>query len=197
MLFRSDLVWRDSVIELREHRKLGLVSDMDESERDFIARVKMAAREVRDEEIDQLEAKYEKKRLAIEERMAKAEERIDRVKDQAKDAKIQSAISFGAAALGAVLGKSLVTQSTVYKGATAAKSASRATKSASNIGRAEESAERVEQQFKLLEADMQRDMEAISDRYEAAADAIVTTKIKPLKRDVVVNAFLLAWLPES
>lgn len=192
-----DLVWRDSVIELREHRKLGLVSDMDESERDFIARVKMAAREVRDEEIDQLEAKYEKKRLAIEERMAKAEERIDRVKDQAKDAKIQSAISFGAAALGAVLGKSLVTQSTVYKGATAAKSASRATKSASNIGRAEESAERVEQQFKLLEADMQRDMEAISDRYEAAADAIVTTKIKPLKRDVVVNAFLLAWLPES
>lgn len=192
-----DLVWRDSVIELREHKKLGLVSEMDESERDFIARVKMAAREVRDEEIDQLEAKYEKKRLAIEEKMAKAEERIDRVKDQAKDAKIQSAISFGAAALGAVLGKSLVTQSTVYKGATAAKSASRATKSASNIGRAEESAERVEQQFKLLEADMQKDMEAISDRYEAAADAIVTTKIKPLKRDVVVNAFVLVWLPES
>lgn len=192
-----DLVWRDSVIELREHKKLGLVSEKDESERDFIARVKMAAREARDLEIDQLEAKYEKKRLTIEEKMAKAEERVDRVKDQAKDAKIQSAISFGAAALGAVLGKSLVTQSTVYKSATAAKSASRATKSASNIGRAEESADRVEQQLQLLESDMKKDLEAISARYEAAAEEIVTTKIKPLKRDVVVNAFMLVWLPEE
>lgn len=192
-----DLVWRDSVIELREHKKLGLVSELDENERDFIARVKMAAREQRDRELDEIEAKYEKKRLTIEERIAKAEERVDRVKDQAKDAKIQSAISFGAAALGAVLGKSLISQSTVYKSATAAKSASRATKSASNIGRAEDSVERVEQQLKLLEADMKKDLEAVSERYEAAADDIVTTSVKPLKRDVVVNAFVLVWLPES
>ncbi len=193
----ADTVWRDSSLEIREHKKLGLVSDLDENERDFVARVKMAAREQRDVEFDAIEAKYEKKRLAMEEKIAKAEERIDRVKDQAKDAKIQSAISFGAAALGAVLGKSLLSQSTVYKSATAAKSASRATKSASNIGRAEESAERVEQQMELLEADMKKDLEIVSDRYESAADDIVTTTIRPLKRDVVVNAFTLVWLPQD
>mgnify|MGYP003830796649 FL=1 len=161
-----------------------------------MARVKMAAREKRDEEFDVIEAKYEKKRLAIEEKIAKAEERVDRVKDQAKDAKLQSAISFGAAALGAVLGKSLLTQSTVYKSATAAKSASRAVKSSSNIGRAEESFDRVEQQLELLEADMKKDLEAISERYDAAADEIVTTAVRPLKRDVVVNAFVVTWMPE-
>ncbi|MDD3418431.1 MAG: hypothetical protein PHN96_02605 [Eubacteriales bacterium] len=191
-----DTVWRDSVIEVREHKKLGLISGLEESERDFVARVKMAAREKRDEEFDVIEAKYEKKRLAIEEKIAKAEERVDRVKDQAKDAKLQSAISFGAAALGAVLGKSLLTQSTVYKSATAAKSASRAVKSSSNIGRAEESFDRVEQQLELLEADMKKDLEAISERYDAAADEIVTTAVRPLKRDVVVNAFVVTWMPE-
>ncbi len=192
-----DSVWRDSSLEIREHKKLGLVSELDENERDFVARVKMAAREQRDMEFDAIEAKYEKKRLTMEEKIAKAEERVDRVKDQAKDAKIQSAISFGAAALGAVLGKSLLTQSTVYKSATAAKSASRATKSASNIGRAEETVERVEQQMDLLEADMKKDLEIVSDRYESAADDIVTTAIRPLKRDVVVNAFTLVWLPQN
>ncbi len=193
----TDTVWRESSIEVREHKKLGLISELEESERDFVARVKMAAREKRDEEMDAVEAKYEKKRLTIEERVAKAEERVDRVKDQAKDAKIQSAISFGAAALGAVLGKSLLTQSTIYKSATAAKSASRASKSSSNIGRAEESFERTEQQMALLESDMKKDLEAISERYEAAADDIVTTTVRPLKRDVVVNAFILTWMPEN
>lgn len=192
-----DDVWRDSVIELREHKKLGLVSELDESERDFVARVKMAARELRDREMDDIESKYEKKRLALDEKIAKAEERVERVKDQAKDAKIQSAISFGAAALGAVLGKSLMTQSNVYKSATAAKSASRASKSAGNVGRAEESAGRVEQQLALLEADMKKDLEAVSERYDAAPDEIVTASIRPLKRDVTVDALILAWIPED
>ena len=190
-----DTVWRESAVEIREHKKLGLVSELEEEERDFIARVKMAAREQRDRELDEIEAKYDKKRLAIDERIAKAEERVDRVKDQAKDAKMQSAISFGAAALGAVLGKSLVSQANVYKSATAAKSLSRASKSSSNVGRAQESMERVEQQLKLLEEDMQKDIKALSDRYENAADDIVTVTVKPLKSNVVVNALILVWMP--
>ncbi|HZK29316.1 MAG TPA: hypothetical protein VFD19_03765, partial [Clostridia bacterium] len=133
----------------------------------------------------------------LEERVAKAEERVDRVKGQAKDAKMQSAISFGAAALGAVLGKSLISQSTIYKSATAAKSASRAQKSTGNIGRAEESYERVEQQMALLEEDMKKDLEAVSDRYESAAEDIVPVMVRPLKRDVVVKAFMLVWLPQG
>jgi hypothetical protein len=192
-----DTVWRDSSLELRQHVKFGLISELDESDRDFISRVKMAAREKRDIELDEIEAKYEKKRLALEERIAKAEERVDRVKGQAKDSKLQTAISFGAAALGAVLGKSLISQSTVYKSATAAKSASRTQKSVGNIGRAEESQDRVEQQMTLLEADMKKDLQAVSDRYETAADDIVTTTVRPLKRDVVVKAFALVWLPQS
>ena len=192
-----DTVWRESAVEVREHKKLGLVSELDEEERDFVARVNMVAREQRDIERDEIEAKYDKKRLAIEERIAKAEERVDRVKDQAKDAKVQSAISFGAAALGAVLGKSLVSQSNVYKSATAAKSLSRASKSSGNVGRAEESMERVEQQMALLNEDMEKDIKALSERYDKAADDIITTTVKPLKSNVVVNAMVLVWMPRN
>jgi len=34
-----DTVWRESAVEIREHKKLGLVSELEEEERDFIARV--------------------------------------------------------------------------------------------------------------------------------------------------------------
>ncbi len=191
-----DTVWRDAELTLRRHAKLGLVSGPEESERDFAARVQMAARELRDKELDTIEEKYEKKRFAIEEKLAKAEERIERTKDQARDAKRQTAISFGSAILGSILGKSLINQSTIYRSSTAAKSASRAQKSSSNVGRAEESYERVEQQLAMLEENMKKDLEAVGARYEAAVDEIDTTTIRPLKRDVVVKAFLVAWLPD-
>lgn len=191
-----DTVWRDSELTLRRHKKLGLLAQPDESERDFVARVQLAARELRDKELDDIEDKYEKKRLTLEERLAKAEERVERVKDQAKDAKRQTAISFGSAILGSLLGRSLINQSTIYRSSTAAKSASRAHKAEGNVGRAEESYGRVEQQLAVLEDEMKKELEAASARYEMAVNEIDTTTVRPLKRDVVVNAFLVAWIPE-
>jgi multidrug resistance efflux pump len=181
---------------LRRHKKLGLLAQPDESERDFVARVQLAARELRDKELDDIEDKYEKKRLTIEERLAKAGERVERVKDQARDAKRQTAISFGSAVLGSLLGRSLINQSTIYRSTTAAKSASRAQKAESQVGRAEESYGRIEQQLVLLEDEMKKELEAASERYETAVSDIDTTTVRPLKRDVVVNAFLVVWLPE-
>jgi hypothetical protein len=191
-----DTVWRDSELTLQHHRKLGLIAQPDESERDFVARVQLAAREVRDKELDDIEDKYEKKRLTLEERLAKAEERVERVKDQAKDAKRQTAISFGSAVLGSLLGRSLINQSTIYRSTTAAKSASRAQKAEGQVGRAEESYGRVEQQLAMLEDEMKKELEAAGERYETAVNDIDTTTVRPLKRDVVVNAFLVVWLPE-
>ncbi len=191
-----DTVWRDSELTLRRHQKLGLIAQPDESERDFFARVQLAARELRDKELDDIEDKYEKKRLTLEERLAKAEERIERVKDQAKDAKRQTAISFGSAVLGSLLGRSLINQSTIYRSTTAAKSASRAHKAEGQVGRAEESYGRVKQQLAMLEDEMKKELEAASERYETAVNDIDTTTVRPLKRDVVVNAFLVVWLPE-
>jgi len=190
-----DVVWRESELTLRRHRKLGLLAQPDESESDFVARVQLAARELRDKELDDIEEKYEKKRFSIEERLAKAEEHVERVKDQAKDAKRQTAISFGSAILGSLLGKSLINQSTIYRSTTAAKSASRAQKAEGQVGRAEESYERIEQQLATLEDEMKKELETASERYETAVDAMDTMSIRPLKRDVVVDAFLVVWLP--
>lgn len=192
-----DTVWRASAMPLFSHKGFGLIADPEESESEFKARVTMAAREKRDNDIDAIRDKYEKKKRTIDDRLARAEERVERTKDQESDAKRQSAISIGSAILGGLLGRKFLGQSTVYRGTTAAKSVSRAHKSTGNVVRAEESFERVQQQLATLEKDMNEDLDAVSVAYESALDGIDTIELRPLKRDVVLDAYMLVWIPES
>ncbi|NMA18489.1 MAG: hypothetical protein GX939_07015 [Clostridiaceae bacterium] len=192
-----DTVWRESTMPLLRHKGFGLFADPEESESEFKARVTMAAREKRDTDIDAIRDKYEKKKRTIDDRLARAEERVERTKDQESDAKRQSAISIGSAILGGLLGRKFLGQSTVYRGTTAAKSISRAHKSTGNVERAEESFERVQQQLATLEKDMNEDLDSVSAAYESALDGIDTVELRPLKRDVVLDAYMLVWVPES
>ncbi len=192
-----DTVWRESAMPLLRHKGLGLFADPDESESEFKARVTMAAREKRDADIDAIRDKYEKKKRTIDDRVARAEERVERTKDQESDAKRQSALSIGSAILGGLLGRKFLGQSTIYRGTTAAKTVSRARKSTGNVVRAEESFERVQQQLATLEKDMNEDLNAVSAAYDNALNGIDTLELRPLKRDVVLDAYMLVWIPES
>ncbi|NLZ67174.1 MAG: hypothetical protein GX910_05980, partial [Clostridiaceae bacterium] len=192
-----DTVWRESAMPLLRHKGLGLFADPDESESEFKARVTMAAREKRDADIDAIRDKYEKKKRTIDDRVARAEERVERTKDQESDAKRQSALSIGSAILGGLLGRKFLGQSTIYRGTTAAKTVSRARKSTGNVVRAEESFERVQQQLAILEKDMNEDLNAVSAAYDNALNGIDTLELRPLKRDVVLDAYMLVWVPES
>ena len=192
-----DTVWRESAMPLLRHKGLGLFADPDESESEFKARVTMAAREKRDADIDAIRDKYEKKKRTIDDRVARAEERVERTKDQESDAKRQSALSIGSAILGGLLGRKFLGQSTIYRGTTAAKTVSRARKSTGNVVRAEESFERVQQQLATLEKDMNEDLDAVSAAYDNALNGIDTLELRPLKRDVVLDAYMLVWVPES
>ncbi|NMA00529.1 MAG: hypothetical protein GX924_05795, partial [Clostridiaceae bacterium] len=137
------------------------------------------------------------KKRTIDDRVARAEERVERTKDQESDAKRQSALSIGSAILGGLLGRKFLGQSTIYRGTTAAKTVSRARKSTGNVVRAEESFERVQQQLATLEKDMNEDLDAVSATYDNALNGIDTLELRPLKRDVVLDAYMLVWIPES
>lgn len=95
------------------------------------------------------------------------------------------------------MGRKFLGQSTIYRGTTAAKTVSRARKSTGNVVRAEESFERVQQQLATLEKDMNEDLEAVSAAYDNALNGIDTLELRPLKRDVVLDAYMLVWIPES
>ena len=147
--------------------------------------------------MDKVRDQYDKKYKTLEGKIIKAEEKIDRETEQSKDAKRQTAISFGSAVLGAFLGKSLVTQSSVGRAGTAAKSASRSKRQAEDIVRAEDALKRLTDEKTALDAEMEQALSDMAAVYDNVADNVKTVLIKPLKRDIAVKAFALVWVPES
>ena len=137
-----------------------------------------------------------RRKRTIDDRAARAEERVERTKDQESDAKRQSALSIGSAILAdcwvANFSDSLQSIAVQRR-----KTVSRARKSTGNVVRAEESFERVQQQLATLEKDMNEDLNAVSAAYDNALNGIDTLELRPLKRDVVLDAYMLVWIPES
>lgn len=192
-----DHAYRTDTLDYYTHPELKMFSEPGETERDFVARVQLAARENRDAALDKVRDQYDKKYKTLEGKIIKAEEKIDRETEQSKDAKRQTAISFGSAVLGAFLGKSLVTQSSVGRAGTAAKSASRSKRQAEDIVRAEDALKRLTDEKTALDAEMEQALSDMAAVYDNVADNVKTVLIKPLKRDIAVKAFALVWVPES
>jgi hypothetical protein len=100
-------------------------------------------REQRDEALEKLRKKYAPKKLTLEERLRKAQQTIEREKEQVKHQTMQTAISVGATILGGVLGRRGISGTSIGRATTTARNASRTMKETQDVGRAKESFEQV------------------------------------------------------
>jgi hypothetical protein len=101
----EDHVYRTRRYRLFRCKQLSAYSEPGETERDFRIRLAERAREERDEHIEKLRDKYTSRLATAEERVRKARLRVDREREQADGARMQSMISTGAAVLSMVLGR--------------------------------------------------------------------------------------------
>jgi hypothetical protein len=182
-------------IELFHCEALDAWSQMGEAEGEFRARLSQQVRETRDASVEALRAKFAKKAAPIEERLRKAEAAIAREKDQSRGAWLQTAVSVGAGMLGALFGRKVMSGSTITRGATAARAAGRAWQQQGDVGRAAESAEAVKQQLDALETELKGEIAELEDRFDCTKTPLQGLRINPLKKNIVVTAVGVAWLP--
>jgi hypothetical protein len=190
-----DYLFRNAKLPLYRNLHLKKISQPGESERDFIVRLQQESREARDEAIEKLRDTYSKKIATLEERIRKAEQAVQREKDQARDAGIQTAVSLGSTLLSAFLGRKKVSTSSVGKAVTAARSMSRQAKQKGDVTRSKETVETYREQLAELEKALQADIDKISDKLDAKSEDVTAYEVKPLKRDCVVKALSLTWEP--
>ena len=170
-----------------------LSSKPGESEAEFTARVQQAGRERRDAAVETLRAKYAPKVARAAEKLRRTEDSVAREQQQASQQKMQTAVSFGATLLGAVLGRKAVSMSTLGRATTAARGVGRASKEAADVAHAEQRQREAEEELKAIEAELEREVRALQD---AAADATIeTTKIKAKTTGVDVRLMALVWKP--
>lgn len=190
-----DWIYRNEIVELMQSSRFKQVSEPGESERDFRVRLQQNAREERDKELDKLRKKYSSKINTLEDRVRRSELTLRGKEDQAKQHKLQTAFSVGATVLGSFLGKSAINASTLGRATTAARGAGRITKSQEDAKRAAENVEAIRQQLLDLEEEFKRETDLLNEEMNPLTEELDQFTVKPLKKDIMLRAFALAWVP--
>ena len=182
---------------LRVYRcaRFNLSSSPRETKADFMARLAQAAREGRDLEVEKLRRKYSSKFDTLNNRLLRAEQAVMREKEQSQSSKIQSAISFGTAILGAFMGRKAVSVSSAGRFGTAMRSASRIRKESMDVNRAQETLEATRLQLEELDQRLQEDIEGIEADLVPDEESIEEVLVKPKSSDMTLEFFGLVWMP--
>ncbi len=186
---------QNQTITLYRSKKYKLTSTAGESEGDFRVRLQQLANERRDVAVAKLRKRYSTKAATLENRLLRAQQAIEREQQQSSKKKLDTAISFGTAILGAVLGRKKLTSASASKMGTAIRSASGARKEAGDVDRAKATAKKVRDDLTTLENDLQQEVDALDDAYDAQTEELNEVEVKAKATDISVPLIGLLWMP--
>jgi hypothetical protein len=190
-----DWIYSNEKLEMLVSPSTGILSNPGEDEREFRIRLQQTSREMRDDAVEALRKKYAPKMSMLKERIRRAEQAVEREKEQAKQQGFQTAISLGSTLLGAFTGRKLISKSSIGKATTAVRGASRTASAKQDVERAKDTVESLGQQMEDLQAEFDGEMEQLQKKVDPVTEQLETVVINPRKTDIQVQVFTLAWAP--
>ncbi len=156
-----------------------------ESLGDFKVRIKDQLDDKKEQEIDKLQERYEKKEKTLLKRLQRAQDKV--AKEEADASK--SMVDTGIAILGALFGRT----STAKLGHAFSRG-SRAYKERGDIGRAEEALAELHEEIELLAEELEDKIDELSLKYDVENVTIQESNMKPRKSDIHVDELSLVWV---
>jgi hypothetical protein len=172
-----------------------LASAPGEDEAQFRVRLSQSLREKRDEAVESLRRKIAPKLATLQDRVARAEDKVEREQAQLSQQKMNTAMSVGAGILGALFGRKAISAGTIGRASSAARSASRIGRESQDVARADESLEVVRQRLADLQTESETEIAALAASFEGEAVALRKVSVTPRKSDIAVGQLALVWVP--
>ncbi|MBI3806560.1 MAG: ATP-binding protein [Nitrospirae bacterium] len=191
----SGWLFRNQKVDLLKSPSTKEVSTPGESERDFRVRLQQSGREARDNQSDRLRQKYAPKIAALQDRIRRAGQMVERQQAESRSSQMQAAISVGASILGAFLGRKTVSAANIGRATTAIRGAGRAIKESQDVGQAEENVSALQQQLADLDAQFKMETDALAAATDPLNEKLETVSLKPTKANIAVKLVALAWTP--
>ncbi len=184
----------NEVVTLYRSAALKLISQAGETEKEFRIRLQNNSREQRDASVESIRQKFAARRSALVDRLQRAEQRVQRESQEASSQKLQAAVSFGTAVIGALFSRKAVSATNVSRMGTAARGVGRVQKESGDVTRANESAESVRQALAELDQQIEEQTGALQGGFDAQSEVLETITIKPKASDVQVHEVGLVWM---
>lgn len=185
-------LYQNQTFTLYQTTNPDLVSKMDETERDFLARVTFELREKRDEMIKKLREKYAAKLTVLSDKVQRAQAKTAKKQQKAGLQKVQTIISFGSTLLGAIFGRGM-TKGTITETGTSLRRATQISKDSQEVTLAEEEVKEYQKQLQDLEIQMNGEISALVTNNPTDNIKVDTISIRPRKSDITVEKVALVW----
>jgi len=184
----SDTLYQSRKLELYRCRNPKMESKIHESLADFKVRIQDLLNEKKEEEIDRLKERYEKKEKLLRDRLRRAMERVEKEESDVSSKTTDTMISAGMAVLGALFGH----RSTAKIGSTLSKG-SRILKEKGDVDRAQQRVDEVQKKIDDLSDELEEKIDTLADTYDIENCEIEKFAIKPRRSDISVEEIALVW----
>ena len=186
---------QNEAVILYRSKRFRLTSEAGETEGDFRVRLQDIASEKRDLAIAKIRKRYAGKVTTLENRLMRAEQTVAVQKQQSTKKKLDTAISFGTAILGAVLGRKKLSSASASKMGTAIRTAGGAQKEAADVARAKQTAEKVRADIAELSKTLEKEVTDLETTFDAQSEPLEEVLVRAKSTDINVALTGLVWLP--
>ena len=195
---KSFATWltRTQGIARLKSKAFGAVSEPNEPEAQFRARLALLAREDRDAATDKVRAKYTQKLQTLGDRVRKAAQAVSREHQELSNAQRDAALGGGAAIVGAFFGRSAVSR-LATGAATTARRAGRAAKQAKDLEHARANLVELQGRLAALEEEARLALSKATERVDPLREPLETVLTKPKRGGVTVHLVALGWRPRA
>jgi len=180
----KEYLYQEENLELFRCLSPKLESKVDESRSDFLVRVQDLLNEKKEQEIDKLKLRYASKEKVLTERLARAQERVEKESSDSTS----SMIDAGIAVIGALFGRK--SPSSIGR---AFKKGSTILKERDDMSRAEERVAKVSEDIALLQEELEEKIDLMSEKYDIDRCEIERFTIKPRKTDIDIEYCAVVW----
>lgn len=191
----KDSLFRTQSLTIWKCTALKQFSRPGESEGDFRIRLSQAAREKRDQQIEKLKARYHSKFATVEEKIRKAQQKLEKEKSQASQQTWQTAMTAFTSVLAAIFSRKWASATNMSRAAAAARAAGRAGREKEDVVHAEETLESLIEQRASLDTELKAEEDAANVEAHPESLQLDELTLKPRKSDITVSRVALVWTP--
>ncbi len=162
------------------------------SELDARMELHQLAREARDKEMEKLRAKYEDKLRTLQSKVTVAQQRVDKLVDEAKAKRMDGLVNLGTSIFGALLGNKSRSGS---RTSSAVRDLTNAANKGSDISRAQDTLDELVLQKNEMERECMADIERVKRDFSVENLVLEPVEVPLRKADTKIKNLALAWVP--
>jgi hypothetical protein len=145
--------------------------------------------------VAKLRQDYASKITREQDQVRKAEQAVQKQSEQASGAKLQTAVSMGAAILGAFLSRKAISATNIGRATTAARGAERIGRESADVTRASENLEKEKTELAAVQQQLEVEIQKITAEWDLSNEPFERVLVKPKRGGVSVQLVSLVWVP--